>query len=93
MISRDTRPKKNNKTTHKLAVTSAGDMYGWGANDVGQLGIGVSGADRWTPTIISSAFSLRVNRLIGGPTAESSMAIGECEKKNVLPEKKTDRIS
>lgn len=42
---------------HSFAINSAGDLYGWGANDQGQLGLGLGAADVLIPTKISNAFS------------------------------------
>jgi Regulator of chromosome condensation (RCC1) repeat len=40
---------------HSLAVTSAGAVYGWGRNSVGELGPNAVGDDEISPTLIAEA--------------------------------------
>ena len=40
-------------SNHSLAVTTSGIVWAWGYNNVGQLGIGESGASRYTPVEVS----------------------------------------
>jgi alpha-tubulin suppressor-like RCC1 family protein len=37
---------------HSLAVSHAGDLYAWGQNDHGQLGLGVSTNPRLVPALV-----------------------------------------
>jgi alpha-tubulin suppressor-like RCC1 family protein len=39
---------------HTLAVTANGNIYSWGLNDHGQLGLGTSGGYQTTPQPVSS---------------------------------------
>nr|WIF89110.1 InlB B-repeat-containing protein [Acholeplasma laidlawii] len=43
---------------HSAALTSSGRLFTWGYNDYGQLGDGTTFTDKYTPTEITSRFSL-----------------------------------
>ncbi len=42
---------------HTCAVTTAGDLYCWGANGSGQLGIGSQGASHTTPQLVGASYA------------------------------------
>jgi len=57
---------------HMFALTSTGDVYAWGVNNVGQLGLGDT-VDRDSPTKITSISN--VEKIIGSGCRDVSFAI------------------
>lgn len=48
---------------HTLALTATGQVFGWGMNGNGQLGLGAKGSDVGTPTSVEGLFGLPVTQV------------------------------
>ncbi|KAK5650940.1 hypothetical protein RI129_001969 [Pyrocoelia pectoralis] len=51
---------------HSIALTSGGDIYAWGANDHGQLGIGTTTPSEPSPSIVSALAGIPIAQIACG---------------------------
>uniref|UniRef100_T1IPE6 HECT domain-containing protein n=1 Tax=Strigamia maritima TaxID=126957 RepID=T1IPE6_STRMM len=60
---------------HSLALTDVGQLYAWGSNECGQLGLGVKGKDEPNPSLIKSLEGVPLAQIACG--SEHSIALSK----------------
>ncbi len=62
-------------TGYSLAITASGQLFAWGANDFGDLGIPATTKKTPTPTLVSFPFGTTIDTVAAGPRGSHTLAV------------------